>query len=145
MPPASVLCNFELAEHFARFIELACIGSITDCEDGFGRHYRPFRGRLGSGVEEVEQYVTQRPKLGENEFQRIGWTFASGPQCRLSQPFRKRFSRLFGSGFHLGELIGVSRMAIVLVRKPGFLSSPGDALFASTVVIWEVFMGNLPF
>jgi hypothetical protein len=59
MPPASVLCSFELAEHFARFIELSCIGSITDFEDGFGRHCRPFRGRLGTGVEEVEQYLTQ--------------------------------------------------------------------------------------
>jgi hypothetical protein len=41
--------------------------------------------------------------------------------------------------------LGVSRVAAVLVRKPGLLSSVGDGLFPNGIVAWEAFMRNLPF
>ena len=79
-------------------------------------------------MEEIQQRVTHRPDFGQYQFGGIGGPLSRSAQSGPAQPLGESLSRAFGGSFYLSSSSGVSLVAAVLVRKPGFASSPNGKL-----------------
>ena len=118
----------KIFEKFASLLELSRIGLVADFEDGIGQHLSAFRCRLRGGMEEIQERITHRPDLSQYQFGGISRSLSRSGQSGPAQPLGESLSSAFGGSFYLGSSSGVSRVAAVLVRKPGFASSPNGKL-----------------
>ncbi len=79
-------------------------------------------------MEEIQERVTHRPDFGQYQFGGISGPLSRSAQSGPAQPLGESLSRAFGGSFYSPSSSGVSLVAAVLVRKPGFASSPNGKL-----------------
>ena len=75
-------------------------------------------------MEEIQQRITYRPDFGQYQFGGISGPLSRSAQSGPAQPLGECLPRAFGGSFDLGQFLGSQFVAAVLVRKPGFASSP---------------------
>jgi hypothetical protein len=100
--------------------ELPGVGLVADFEHGIGQQMLPFPVRLGGRVEEIEDHVPGRRDLGQQQLHRIDGPPPGRLERQFAEPFGDGFAVALGGRFDLCKLSGVVRVAMVLVRKPGF-------------------------
>jgi hypothetical protein len=62
-----------------------------------------FGVRLGRCMEEIQEHVSQRRDLGQQQLCRVCRTLPRGFQGQLPQPLGHGFPCAFGGGFYLGQ------------------------------------------
>ena len=104
-PSGSILPGKEIGEQFAGVGQLPGLRLIADFDDRFREQILAFGLRRGRRMEEIQEHVSERRKLRQQQFRGVGRSLPRSFQGKLAQPYRERLAALLGSRFDLPQLL----------------------------------------